>query len=44
MKDTVRYIFYIILILVIGIGATYFGRHINRKFLGIENMMKLLNL
>lgn len=36
MKDTVRYIFYIVLILVIGIGATYLGRHINRKFLGIE--------
>lgn len=36
MKDTVRYIFYIILILAIGIGATYLGRHINRKFLGIE--------
>lgn len=36
MKDTVRYIFYIILILVIGIGATYFGRYVNRKFLGIE--------
>ena len=36
MKDTVRYIFYIVLILAIGIGATYLGRHINRKFLGIE--------
>lgn len=36
MKDTVRYIFYIVLILVIGIGATYFGRYVNRKFLGIE--------
>ena len=36
MKDTVRYIFYIVLILAIGIGATYFGRYINRKFLGIE--------
>lgn len=36
MKDTVRYIFYIVLILTIGIGATYLGRHINRKFLGIE--------
>lgn len=36
MKDTVRYIFYIILILAIGIGATYFGRYVNRKFLGIE--------
>lgn len=35
MKDTVRYIFYIVLILAIGIGATYFGRY-NRKFLGIE--------
>lgn len=44
MKDTVRYIFYIVLILAIGIGATYFGRYVNRKFLGIENMMKLLNL
>ena len=36
MKDNIRYIFYIILILVIGIGATYFGRYVNRKFLGIE--------
>lgn len=36
MKDTVRYIFYIVLILAIGIGATYFDRYINRKFLGIE--------
>lgn len=36
MKDTVRYIFYIALILAIGIGATYFGRYVNRKFLGIE--------
>lgn len=36
MKDTVRYIFYIVLILAIGIGAAYLGRHINRKFLGIE--------
>lgn len=36
MKDIVRYIFYIVLILAIGIGATYLGRHINRKFLGIE--------
>lgn len=36
MKDTVRYIFYIVLILAIGIGATYFGRYVNRKFLGIE--------
>lgn len=36
MKDTVRYIFYIVLILTIGIGATYLSRHINRKFLGIE--------
>lgn len=36
MKDTVRYIFYIVLILAIGIGATYLHRHINRKFLGIE--------
>lgn len=36
MKDTVRYIFYIVLILAIGIGATYLGRYINRKFLGIE--------
>ena len=36
MKDNVRYIFYIILIFVIGIGATYFGRYVNRKFLGIE--------
>lgn len=36
MKDTVRYIFYIVLILAIGIGATYFGRYYNRKLLGIE--------
>lgn len=36
MKDTVRYIFYIVLILAIGIGAAYFGRYVNRKFLGIE--------
>lgn len=36
MKDIVRYIFYIVLILAIGIGAVYLGRHINRKFLGIE--------
>lgn len=36
MKDTVRYIFYIVLILAIGIGATYFDRYYNRKFLGIE--------
>lgn len=36
MKDTIRYIFYIVLILAIGIGATYLGRPINRKFLGIE--------
>lgn len=36
MKDTVRYIFYIVLILAIGIGATYFNRYVNRKFLGIE--------
>lgn len=36
MKDTVRYIYYIVLILAIGIGATYFGRYVNRKFLGIE--------
>lgn len=36
MKDTVRYIFYIVLILAIGIGATYLDRYINRKFLGIE--------
>lgn len=36
MKDTIRYIFYIVLILVIGIGATYLGRNINRNFLGIE--------
>ena len=36
MKDTVRYIFYIVLILAIGIGAAYLGRYINRKFLGIE--------
>ena len=27
---------YIVLILAIGIGATYFGRYVNRKFLGIE--------
>lgn len=36
MKDTVRYIFYIVLILVIGIGAAYLDRNINHKFLGIE--------
>lgn len=36
MKNTAQYIFYIVLILAIGIGATYLGRHINRKFLGIE--------
>lgn len=36
MKDTVRYIFYIVLILAIGIGATYFGRYYNRKSLSIE--------
>lgn len=36
MKDTVRYIFYIVLILAIGVGATHFGRYYNRKFLGIE--------
>lgn len=36
MKDTIRYIFYIVLILAIGIGAIYFGRYVNRKFLGIE--------
>lgn len=36
MKDTVRYIFYIVLILAIGIGATHFGRYYNRKFLGIK--------
>lgn len=36
MKDTIRYIFYIVLILAIGIGAAYLGRYINRKFLGIE--------
>ena len=42
MKDTVRYIFYIILILAIGIGATYFGRYVNRKFLGIERHDKTI--
>lgn len=36
MKDTVRYIFYILLILVIGVGAAYIGRIVNRKYLGIE--------
>lgn len=36
MKNTAQYIFYIVLILAIGIGATYFGRYINRKFLSIE--------
>lgn len=36
MKNTAQYIFYIVLILAIGVGATYFGRYINRKFLGIE--------
>ena len=42
MKDTVRYIFYIVLILVIGIGATYLGRNINRKFLGIERYDEII--
>lgn len=42
MKDTVRYIFYIVLILAIGIGATYLDRHINRKFLGIEKYDKTI--
>ena len=37
MKDTVRYIFYILLILVIGVGAAYIGRIVNRKYLGIES-------
>lgn len=36
MKYAIRYIFYIVLILAIGIGATYLGRYVNRKFLGIE--------
>lgn len=36
MKDTVRYIFYILLILVIGVEAAYIGRIVNRKYLGIE--------
>lgn len=36
MKNTAQYIFYIVLILAIGVGATYLGRHINRKFLDIE--------
>lgn len=36
MKNTAQYIFYIVLILAIGVGATYLGRHINHKFLGIE--------
>lgn len=36
MKNTAQYIFYIILILAIGVGAIYFGRYYNRKFLGIE--------
>lgn len=36
MKDTVRYIFYILLILVIGVGAAYIGRIVNRKYLDIE--------
>lgn len=36
MKNTAQYIFYIVLILAIGIGATYFDRYVNRKFLGIE--------
>lgn len=36
MKDTIRYIFYIVLILAIGVGATYFSRYYNRKFLDIE--------
>lgn len=44
MKNTAQYIFYIVLILAIGVGATYLGRHINRKFLGIERHDKLLNL
>lgn len=36
MKDNVRYIFYILLILAIGIGVTYFGGYVNSKFLVIE--------
>lgn len=36
MKNTAQYIFYIVLILAIGVGATYFSRYVNRKFLGIE--------
>lgn len=36
MKNTAQYIFYIVLILTIGIGATYFDRYVNRKFLSIE--------
>lgn len=36
MKDTAQYIFHIILILAIGVGATYFGRYYNHKFLDIE--------
>ena len=36
MKNTAQYIFYNVLILAIGVGATYLGRHINRKSLGIE--------
>lgn len=36
MKDTIRYIFYILLMLVIGIGITHIGRIVNRKYLGIE--------
>ena len=40
MKDTVRYIFYIVLILVIGIGATYLGRNINRF---IKKYDKIIN-
>lgn len=38
MKNTAKYIFYIVLILAIGIGATYFGKYVNRKFLGIERL------
>lgn len=42
MKNTAQYIFYIVLIFAIGIGATYFGRYVNRKFLGIERHDKTI--
>lgn len=42
MKNTAQYIFYIVLILAIGVGATYFGRYYNSKFLGIERNDKTI--